>query len=122
MPLNRFEEIQERLSGVVIENRDFEELIKLYDSYEALFYLDPPYHTTEKYYKGTEGSFFNTEDHIRLKDCLDNMKGKFILSYNDDEFIRDMYKEYNISGVERNNLLTSGGNSKKFKELIIKNF
>ena len=122
MPLNRFEEIQERLSGVVIENRDFEELIKLYDSCEALFYLDPPYHTTEKYYKGTDGSFFNTEDHIRLKDCLDNIKGKFILSYNDDEFIRDMYKEYNISGVERNNLLMSGGNSKKFKELIIKNF
>lgn len=122
LPLNRFEEIQERLSGVVIENRDFEELIKLYDSCEALFYLDPPYHTTEKYYKGADGNFFNTEDHIRLKDCLDNIKGKFILSYNDDEFIRDMYKEYNISGVERNNLLMSGGNSKKFKELIIKNF
>ena len=48
--LARLDEITERLSDVVIENRDFESLIKLYDSPGTLFYLDPPYHQTEKYY------------------------------------------------------------------------
>lgn len=121
--LDRFSEIQERLTGVFIENRDFEELIKVYDTDEALFYLDPPYHMTEKYYKGADGGFFTAEDHMRLKSCLDNIKGKFILSYNDDEFIRELYKDYNIIGVERNNTLAANStNSEKFKELIIKNY
>lgn len=39
--------IQERLSGVVIENKDFENLIKVYDRPDALIYLDPPYYGTE---------------------------------------------------------------------------
>ena len=60
---------------------------------------------------------------MRLKSCLDNIKGKFILSYNDDEFIRELYKDYNIIGVERNNTLAANTtNSEKFKELIIKNY
>ena len=47
--IERFEEIQERLAGVLIENRDFKELMKVYDTSEVLVYADPPYHTTEKY-------------------------------------------------------------------------
>lgn len=39
--------IQKRLQGVVIENKDFENLIRVYDRPGALFYLDPPYHGTE---------------------------------------------------------------------------
>ena len=49
--MDRFDEIQKRLSGVIIENRDFEDIIKLYDKEDSLFYIDPPYHTTENYYK-----------------------------------------------------------------------
>lgn len=43
---------------------------------DALFYLDPPYHGTEKYYEAG----FSHDDHIRLKTVLDGIKGKFILS------------------------------------------
>ncbi len=34
-------------SSVVIEHKDFENLIKVYDRPAALFYCDPPYHSTE---------------------------------------------------------------------------
>jgi DNA adenine methylase len=81
-------DIQKRLSGVVIENKDFQDLLKIYDKEDALIYLDPPYYGTERYYQNK----FSEEDHIRLNDCLKNIKGKFILSYNDCEFIRDLYK------------------------------
>ena len=81
--LERFAEIQERLSGVIIENRNFEQLIKVYDSTDTLFYLDPPYHKTERYYNNDK--VFDEEDHRRLKTVLDNIKGRFILSYNDDD-------------------------------------
>jgi len=109
-------EVQKRLldNGVVIEHKDFENLIKVYDRPTALFYCDPPYHTTEDYYDVE----FGAEDHIRLKDCLNSIKGQFLLSYNDDDFIRNLYKDFNITDVIRNNNLSSG----KYKELLISNY
>ena len=43
-------EVEKRLktgAGVVIEHKDFENLIKVYDCPGALFYCDTPYHKTE---------------------------------------------------------------------------
>lgn len=111
-------EVQERLKNVVIENKDFESLIKVYDRPGALFYIDPPYHGTEKYYDAA----FSEEDHIRLKTVLQGIKGKFILSYNDDEFIRNLYKNFHIEGISRNSNLTCKGEAKSYDELIIRNY
>lgn len=120
--LQRFADIQERLTGVVIENRDFEGLIKLYDKPSTLFYIDPPYHGTERYYS-KNGKEFLADDHMRLKEVLAGIKGKFILSYNDDSFIKELYKNYNIEGVTRNSTLAAhSSNEEKFKELIIRNY
>ncbi len=111
-------EVQERLKNVVIENKDFESLIKVYDRPGALFYLDPPYHGTEKYYDNQ----FTVEDHLRLKATLDGLKGRFILSYNDDDFVRELYKEYRIETISRNLGITNKDQSKTFDELIIRNY
>ncbi len=116
----RFEEITERLSDVVIENKDFESVIKLYDKQDTLFYLDPPYHKTEKYYNNEK--VFDEADHRRLKERMGNIKGKFVLSYNDDEFIRELYKDYRVEGMTRSCTLSANSSGDKFKELIIRNF
>lgn len=116
--LEYLSDVQERLKNVVIENKDFESLIRVYDRLGALFYLDPPYHGTERYYEGT----FTQDDHIRLKAVLEGIKGKFILSYNDDEFVRELYKNYNIEGIRRNSNLTNKLNAGSFDEVIIRNF
>lgn len=110
--------VKERLKKTVIENKDFESLVKTYDRDKALFYLDPPYYEAESYYDVN----FSEKDHVRLKTALDNIKGKFILSYNDSKYIRELYKDYKIIEVERQNNLVSKPNSEKYKELIIKNF
>lgn len=107
-------EISERLKDVVIENLDFEYLIKKYDHPKALFYCDPPYHKTENYYDAT----FTEADHERLKGILSDIKGLFILSYNDSEYIRELYRDFEIATTERQNNLSKG----LYKELIIKNF
>ena len=44
-------------------------------------------------------------DHARLKEVLSGIKGKFILTYNDDPFIRKLYSGYIIDEIERNHNL-----------------
>ncbi|WP_124099581.1 DNA adenine methylase [Ruminococcus sp. Marseille-P6503] len=109
-----FEDIEKRLDGVVIENKDFEDLIKVYDRDKALFYCDPPYHKTERHYDVK----FTNSDHQHLSDILHSIKGRFVLSYNDDEYIRSLYSDCNILAVSRNNSLSSSS----FKEVVITNF
>ena len=107
----------DRLRNVVIENVDFERLIKTYDRPTSLFYLDPPYYGAENYYVGG----FNA--HTRLRDILGQIHGSFVLSYNDCVEIRKLYKDFEIIELQRaHNLTAVGGGGKKYKELIIKNF
>ncbi len=40
---------------------------------------------------------------------LDNIKGKFILSYNDCDYIKELYKNYNITEVDRTHNPVGGG-------------
>ena len=111
-------EVSKRLNRVVIENRDFEHLIKTYDRESALFYLDPPYYDAEKYYPDR----FDVEDHARLREILGKIKGKFLLSYNDRVEIRELYKGFNIIEVSRHDNIVTKTESRKYKELIIKNY
>lgn len=113
---------KERLKGVIIENRDFESLIKTYDRESALFYVDPPYVSTEKYYN-KKFCDFTQEDHRRLNSVLNSIKGRFILSYNDCEFINNLYRNFNIRHVTRSNTLTSDTSKRgMYKEVIITNY
>lgn len=61
-----FDRIEARLSRVVIEHKDFEELIRQYDRPDAFFYCDPPYYKTEEYYSEK----FSEADHYRLNGVL----------------------------------------------------
>lgn len=116
--ISYLQEVSKRLNKVVIENADFERLIKTYDRENSLFYLDPPYYEAEKYYPDR----FMPEDHIRLRDALSKIRGKFILSYNDCHEIRQLYDGYVIVEAERNDNLVTKTNPRRYKELIIKNY
>ena len=112
-------DIQKRLSTVVIENRSYEKIIEKYDTASTLFYLDPPYHNSEYLYN----TDFDEQQHLQLQELLKHIKGKFVLSYNDDNFTRNLYKNLNILEVERNHNFTCRYNkNRRFKELIIKNY
>ena len=45
------EQVGKRLENTVIENQDFEVLIKHYDRDNAFFYCDPPYYSSEYVYQ-----------------------------------------------------------------------
>lgn len=111
-------EVSKRLNRVVIENQDFERILKTYDKKDALFYLDPPYYETEKYYPDR----FMPEDHMRLRNALGRMKGRFLLSYNDCKYIREIYEGFSMIEVERTHNLVKADKKPKYPELIIKNY
>lgn len=111
--------VQERLRGVNIEHKDFEDLIRVYDRKDALFYIDPPYIGSENLYDAT----FTMDDHQRLRTCLEGIKGRVIISYNDHPTVRKMYSDFRIESITRKNTLSGNGNNQKdFAEVIIRNF
>ena len=62
-----FDEIQNRLNTVVIENEDYEKLIKAQDKSTTFFYLDPPYVETEKYYNNVTFEKVNLYSQVNTK-------------------------------------------------------
>jgi len=71
-----------------VENMDFADVIKKYDSPSTYIYLDPPYWKTENYYSNHD---FDREDHERLANVLHGVKGKFSLSYYDFELLNEWF-------------------------------
>lgn len=119
------EQAHRRLAKVVIENKDFEKLIRQYDRPVSFFYLDPPYFDSEKYYRNIGENGFQKEDHIRLRDALLKIEGKFLLSYNDCDFIRGLYDApgINIESFNRiNNLRQRYESGAQFPEILISNY
>lgn len=112
-------QLQERMANVIVENQDFETLIKHYDRPDAFFYLDPPYFSTEDMYEVG----FGWDDHVRLRDTLKNIKGKFLLSYNDCDEIRELYNGFSMFDFSRTHSMAQRYEAgKEFKELLIGNY
>ena len=112
-------ELQTRMANVIVENQDFETLIKHYDRPDAFFYTDPPYFSTEDMYEVG----FGWDDHVRLRDTLKNIKGKFLLSYNDCPEIRELYEGFSLFDFSRTHSMAQRYEAgKEFKELLIGNY
>ena len=119
------EQAHRRLKDVVVENKDFEKLIRQYDRPVSFFYCDPPYHATEGYYQNIGEDGFTEKDHIRLRDALLSIQGKFLLSYNDDAFVRELYDApgIQIEAVTRlNNIKQRYDPNCQFAEVFIANY
>lgn len=109
---------QERLQRVHIECLDFRDIIKRYDSPESLFYFDPPYYKV--CCKAYPGEFIE-KDYFDIRDRMNSMQGKSILSLNDHPFTRETFKDFRIEEVQVSYSINKDS-SKDFPELIIENF
>ena len=108
--------------GLFSRFRDVDKLIRQYDRPVSFFYCDPPYFATENYYKDVG---FKTKDHIRLRDSLMDIKGKFLVSYNDCPEIREIWDKPNIHIEEisrLNNLAQRYDGGCQYAELLISNY
>ena len=106
---------------IYIYNKDVNDLlVGLLEKDSNLFiFLDPPYHQpSERYYKYEWRK--DDEPHIKLFDTLNNYckDTPFILTYDNSDFIKDLYKDYLIYEYE---LVHSMIDRKKDTEIIITN-
>jgi DNA adenine methylase len=90
-------DINERLSGVVIENLHYTNFITRYDSPDTLFYLDPPYFGCETDYGK---NVFTRDDFANIAALLATISGQFILSINDTPEIREVFSEFDQQEVK----------------------
>lgn len=117
--IERVNKISKRLDKVIIENLSAFNLIPQYDTDNAFFYCDPPYSSGAGYEVVSALNF----QHEKLKDILKNIKGRFLLSYDDSQKIRDLYKDFNIISLKRiNGINGSNRKNKYYKELLICNY
>jgi len=73
--------LKERFKEVCIEHMDYSSVIEKYDSKYSFFYFDPPYvDVGEDYYQTEDGGF----DHKRFVSMLDDIDGKWLLSYDEN--------------------------------------
>lgn len=109
----------ERLKRVYVFNEDFQKLIIRLDRAETFFYCDPPYYGCEKDYEER----FTEQDHQRLADTLKAIKGKFLLSYNDHELVRQLYAWATIDSVTTRYSIAKQTNAReRVTELLISNY
>jgi site-specific DNA-adenine methylase len=78
-----------------VHHLDYKEIFKMYDSKDTVFYLDPPYYKKEHLYDNCEN--FNHEE---LRNEIKKLKGKIILSYENNPYICELYKDFNIYKYE----------------------
>ncbi len=108
-----------RLSRVFIENRDYAEVFSRFDKPDTFFYIDPPYYGCEDYYGD---GIFDRSDFMKLRDILASVAGKFILSINDVDHIRDLFQGFRIETVETSYSAAGANKKKRVNELLIMNY
>lgn len=114
-----------KFKDVVIEQLDFEELIKKYDSENTLFYLDPPYLDTERGESDYYRHGFTLKDVNRLSSILKNVKGYFMIKINEDN--ETFYKS--IPVIDRVEIkiklsmdFVDGEKRREYKYLVLTNY
>lgn len=114
--------VAQRLYRVSIENKDYRYMLEHYDGEDVLFYLDPPYYHTDD----ALGISWTKEQHEELSQRLRELKGKWILTYNDASEIRDLYKDHPIEKVTvpkvAPNSKETEGLREYYNHLIVRNY
>lgn len=95
------------------------------DEKSVFLFLDPPYFSASKSkLYGKKGILHTTFNHCELCEVLKSTKHKFLLTYDDSAFIRDLYKDFCLKEWSlqygMNNFKQT--NAPKGKELLISNF
>lgn len=107
-----------RLAHTQIENKDALELIKVHDSKDAFFYLDPPYVGT---HLGHYGGY--TQEHFdALLDALSKIKGKFLLSSFPNQSLENFIRKYKWHTTSKKMHHATSNSARTKNEILTSNY
>lgn len=90
----RIEKIGEYKDRINVYNHDALKLLSQVDSIlpqDSLIYLDPPYYVKGQ---GLYRNFYLHDDHVQIRNALDEVKTKWIVSYDNCPEIKEIYTGY----------------------------
>jgi DNA adenine methylase len=94
--------ITERLRGVIIENDNALDVIRRHDSEDTAFYVDPPYLPSTRDAGADYRYEMTEEDHVKLAEALNSVKGKVILSGYPSGLYASLYRGWEM--VEKDSI------------------
>lgn len=117
--IKRIKKIAEFNKNIKLYNKDTIELLeenkKIFE--KCLLYLDPPY-----FNKGNQlyTNHYKYQDHAKIAKCVNRLKGKWIVSYDNTPEIIDLYKFVESNNIREFNIAYSAaeGKNKKGKEIM----
>ena len=114
--IGRIEHVAGYIDLIELTSMDAVALIQRYKRTPAaktFCYLDPPY-----YVKGRDLylNYYSDEDHRKIANAIKRYKGKWIISYDAVDFLKDLYKDYRQKEYY---LSYSAGNPAKGKEIMV---
>lgn len=105
----------DRLQGVTIESKSYDEVSEIYDGENTFHYFDPPYIGTEQYYR--ESDF----DHQEFVKFLHGLDGYWMVSY--DKLPHGL-DEFHVSVEDATAFIDSGykGEGSDMEEYLVTNY
>lgn len=122
--IQRLYQFSKVINGSFITNLDYEALVKR-EGKNVFIFLDPPYYSaTKSALYGKNGNLHKSFDHVKFAENMKTCTHKWLITYDDSEYIRDLFSFANIIPWElmygmRN--VTSGADQIG-KELFISNY
>lgn len=92
--IERLKNMDGILRNFTFSNQSYERLLQN-NGKRVFIFLDPPYFSASKSkLYGKKGDLHTNFNHERLCEHLKNTKHRFLLTYDDSEFIRELYKDF----------------------------
>ncbi|MGF7452732.1 DNA adenine methylase [Pasteurella bettyae] len=114
--IKRIERIGDMASAIHVSNYDTETWLPMIDKSipdNSLIYLDPPYYEKGQ---GLYRNFYRHQDHVAIKNQLDKISAPWIVSYDNNPNIKEIYQQYRQAEYTLN---YSVNNKRKATEVII---
>jgi DNA adenine methylase len=117
----------EALQNAIIKNISYKEVVN-YTNENDLVYFDPPYYPlnpTSSFTSYSEFEFLGQEQSelFEVFEKLVKQNVNVLHSNSDTEFIKDLYKEYDINTIQANRFINSKSSGRrKISEVLVKNY
>ena len=115
--IERIQRIADYADRIHLSNEDAVTLVQRLNNelfHNVIFYLDPPYYVKGK---GLYMNYYNDDDHQDIAKVIDGIQNhRWIISYDNVDFIANLYSKYRQETFELN---YSASNSGKGKEIMI---